>query len=146
MDYTLQFLGTLMLVFLFCGLLIRAAFEVGRARITYRPTKEKNRPLRLYLSGAMASDPHHPQHFLDTALALRSEGFIVMSPGCLPDGFDYPDYLHIDFAMIDVCDAVYMMHNWRDSPGACAELLYAEDTGKKIIYGRHEKPHVVLDV
>lgn len=136
-------LGTLALVLLFSGILIRAAYEVGQARRAYRPRSPDGRKLRIYISGAMTSDPDHPDHFHRTALAIRKEGYDVISPTCLPAGLDWADYMHVDFALIDVSDAVYLMHNWQDSPGAVAEKEYAELTGKRVLHGRHTRPHVV---
>jgi hypothetical protein len=138
-------LATLALFMLFSGVLIRGAYEIGRARETYQPRSTAGRKLRIYISGAISSDPDHPDHFLRTALAIRKEGYDVICPTCLPDGLDYADYMHVDYALIDVSDAVYLMHNWETSPGAVAEKEYAELTGKRVLYGRHTKPHVVWE-
>ena len=31
------------------------------------------------------------------------------------NAFSYEDWLHIDFAMLDACDAVALLPNWKDS-------------------------------
>jgi hypothetical protein len=98
--------------------------------------------MKVYISGAISTDADHLDHFQRTALALRGEGHIVMSPTCLPCGFAYEDYMHVCFAMIDVCDCVYLMHNWQDSPGACREKLYAESKRKRVVIGKHSKPYL----
>ena len=98
--------------------------------------------MKVYISGAISTDADHLDHFQRTALALRGEGHTVMSPTCLPCGFEYEAYMHVCFAMIDVCDCVYLMHNWQDSPGACREKLYAESKRIMVIYGSHNKPHL----
>lgn len=58
--------------------------------------------------------------------------------------FSYEDWLKIDFAMIDVCDSVYLLKNWEDSEGAKKEIAYAFRTNKKIFfptcYGYVENP------
>jgi hypothetical protein len=41
--------------------------------------------------------------------------------------------MKVCFAMIDVCECVYLMDNWMDSPGARREKEYAESK-KKIIF------------
>ena len=33
-----------------------------------------------------------------------------------------------------LCDAIYMLKDWKDSPGATAEYYYAVACGKKIIF------------
>jgi len=57
-------------------------------------------------------------------------------PTVLPesDSITQEQYLHICFAMIDVCDAVFLLPDWIDSAGAKKEKEYAEKSGKKIIY------------
>ena len=59
-----------------------------------------------------------------------------MSPAVLVlnEGFEHEDYMHICYAMIDVCNAVCMQKDWQNSIGARMELQYAADHRKKIIY------------
>ena len=54
--------------------------------------------------------------FNESKRQLRRQGCSVMSPAVLAsnDGFAHSDYMHICFAMIDVCDAVYMQKDWQD--------------------------------
>ena len=74
--------------------------------------------------------------FNESKRQLRRQGCSVMSPAVLAsnDGFAHSDYMHICFTMIDVCDAVYMQKDWRDSKGARMELQYARSCKKKIFY------------
>ena len=74
--------------------------------------------------------------FSESKCQLKKQGCIVMSPAVLAsnDGFEHSDYMHVCFAMIDVCDAVYMQRDWRDSKGARMELQYAMNCKKKILY------------
>jgi hypothetical protein len=55
-----------------------------------------------------------------------------MNPAILPEGFPWESYMPICYAMIDACDAVYMLDNWRESVGARLEYDYAIDKGKLI--------------
>jgi hypothetical protein len=48
--------------------------------------------------------------------------------------FSYEDWLHIDFAMLDACDAVCLLPNWKDSMGAKREVAYAYKHGKEVFY------------
>ena len=51
--------------------------------------------------------------------------------------FSYEDWLHIDFAMLDACDAVCLLPNWKDSMGAKREIAYAYKHGKDVFYPRY---------
>ena len=54
------------------------------------------------------------------------------------DAFSYEDWLHIDFAMLDACDAVALLPNWKDSMGAKREIAYAYKHGKEVCYPKFE--------
>ncbi len=50
------------------------------------------------------------------------------------DEVSHEDYLHVCYAMIDICEAVYMLSDWQQSKGARMELQYAADYRKEILY------------
>ena len=54
------------------------------------------------------------------------------------DAFSYEDWLHIDFAMLDACDAVVPLPNWKDSMGAKREIAYAYKHGKEVYYPKFD--------
>ena len=39
-----------------------------------------------------------------------------------------------DMHCLALCDAIYMLSDWQDSPGATAEYYYAKACGKEIIF------------
>ena len=87
---------------------------------------------KVYIAGKITGLKDYQNKFWVAKMILERQGHLVMNPAVLPAGFDYEDYMKICFAMIDVCDAVYMLSNWRDSPGAIREYEYAK--GKKIMF------------
>ena len=50
------------------------------------------------------------------------------------DAFSYEDWLHVDFAMLDACDGVVLLPNWKDSIGAKREIAYAYKHNKFVFY------------
>lgn len=90
--------------------------------------------MKIYIAGKITDNPDYKQHFAEAEKRLTEAGHTAMNPTCLPLGFDYEDYMRICFAMIDVCDAVYMLNNWEDSPGAIREYEYAKGKGKEIMF------------
>ena len=64
------------------------------------------------------------------------KGHSVFIPSVLPAYDDVPheDYMHVCYAMIDICDAVYMLSDWQKSMGARLECQYAADHRKEVIY------------
>lgn len=90
--------------------------------------------MKLYLAGKITGDPNYKAKFAEAARALRSTGHSVMNPAELPTGFDYPDYMKICAAMIEVCDATCLLPDWTESDGAKYEYGHTIATGKRIRY------------
>lgn len=94
--------------------------------------------MKVYISGKITGlDPvEAKKNFIKAELRLRNQGHTVMSPKGVMDflGFEHEDYMHVCRAMIDVCDAVYMLANWTDSKGAREELDYAKEWRKQVLY------------
>ena len=90
--------------------------------------------MKIYLAGKITGVKNYKEKFSKKEKELIEEGFTVMNPAVLSDGFEHHQYLHINKAMIDVCDGVYFMSCWEDSPGACIENVYAIKNRKIIVY------------
>lgn len=92
--------------------------------------------MKVYISGRMAGLPADrvQKHFAEAQEYLTREGFIVMNPDCLRmcPGFDYDDYMSIDIAMLQRCDAIYMLVGWEESNGAKKELKFAIENNKRV--------------
>ena len=49
--------------------------------------------------------------------------------------FDWYAWLLLwDMHSLALCDAIYMLKDWEDSPGATAEYYYAKSCGKEIVF------------
>ena len=94
--------------------------------------------MKVYIAGKITGEDRAAvvEKFDAASCKLGTEGHLPFNPNVLPyyEEVDHEDYMHICFAMIDVCDAVYMLKDWQTSPGARAELQYAAEWRKKIIY------------
>ena len=99
--------------------------------------------MKIYIAGKITGNPDFEEQFKEAAEMLKAEGHLVMNPAALPLGFDYEDYMCICFAMIDVCDAVYFLRNWKDSPGAKKEREYAQGLGKECFYEKPQKRQIL---
>ena len=94
--------------------------------------------MKVYVAGKVTGLPKNEvfRKFNESVRMLKEGGHAVMSPAVLVlnEGFGHEDYMHVCYAMIDVCDAVFMQRDWRDSEGARMEREYATDHRKRIIY------------
>ena len=90
----------------------------------------------VYISGAITNDKHYRRKFAKAEKRLRKRGFEVINPAkigdLMPKSFEHYDYLHIDLAMLDRANAIYMLPGWIDSRGARIEFRTALRQGKEI--------------
>ena len=94
--------------------------------------------MKIYIAGKITGLDTFRENFAEAQTKLETEGHSVMNPAVLPKGFEHREYMHICYAMIDVCDTVFMLDNWTDSIGAAMEHEYAIRTHKKLTYQRSQ--------
>ena len=94
--------------------------------------------MKIYIAGKITGEDREEviKKFSRAEEYLKKAENEVFNPTVLPAYSDVPldDYLHICFAIIDVCDSIYMLSDWQTSIGARKELQYASDWGKTILY------------
>lgn len=100
--------------------------------------------MKIYLAGKITGDPSYREKFKTVAAELERQGHSVMNPATMPDGFDYEEYMQICFKMIDVCQAICMLPDWRESPGATREREKAKREKKGILYLHHKNGQWVM--
>lgn len=95
--------------------------------------------MKVYISGKITGEPNFKDIFSLAEYRLKNEGHEVLSPLAIANvKLSYDEYLKIDYAMIEVADAVYMLKNWKDSAGAKLELQFAKRLKKKVLYEQEE--------
>lgn len=93
--------------------------------------------MRVYISGKMTGlhRVEFMKHFFEAEHMLRQNGYDVVNPARMSDfNLSYVEFMLIDTTLLTMCDAIYMLNNWRDSNGAKEELALAEAKGLKIMY------------
>jgi hypothetical protein len=89
---------------------------------------------KVYIAGKINGLKNYREIFKAVEDELLAEGNAVMNPAVLGEGFSYETYMPICLSMLQACDTVLMLNNWKDSKGAKVEHEYAKLQGKKIIY------------
>lgn len=115
---------------------------------------------RIYISGKMGErslSEATREKFAQAEERLKSEGWDPINPatseyqdyaqGALAESFEdwedagiegewneYGQMLLLDLHTIILCDAIYMLADWKQSPGATAEHAYAKALGKEMRY------------
>lgn len=91
----------------------------------------------VYIIGHFGT-PEDRKKFEVTKHLLMGEEYTVLS---FADVFDSlpqlsceNDYMHIRYAMIDLCSEVFVMNDWQNSQQTILDFRYAVGIGKKIRY------------
>lgn len=90
--------------------------------------------MKIYIAGKINGLKNYREVFKKAEGKLIAEGNVVMNPAVLGEGFEYKTYMPICLDMLEACEVVYMLSNWKDSKGARLEHDYAKLQGKQIIY------------
>lgn len=98
---------------------------------------------KIYIAGKINGLDNYRKLFKEAEDNFVKDGYTVMNPAVLSEGFDYEIYLPICLLMLQACDTVYMLNNYEDSKGAKVELEYAKAQGKKIIYQPKEMEYSI---
>ena len=97
----------------------------------------------VYISGKITNNSHYEEDFRKGEEWLLLNDFTPINPTkldkALPKGLSYEQLMQIDFRLIDIAEAIFMLEGWQRSKGACAELAYAKSIGKKILYQKYFK-------
>ena len=90
--------------------------------------------MKIYISGKVTGeDPQEcEKKFNNAAEYLKSKGHTPINPySILKDsGLGYEDFMWVCFRLIDLCDVIYMLRDYKQSSGAMRELAYAGATNK----------------
>lgn len=93
----------------------------------------------IYLSGKITGDPNHYEKFLkiETRLKVKFPDAEIVNPARLGDivknqSWDF--YMRICRILLEPCTAIYMIEDFRDSKGACCEMMIAKEAKKEIMY------------
>lgn len=100
---------------------------------------------KIYISGGISGRPEeeYKEHFKKAEDALLTDGYAVYNPVSsriiqeIYQNYGYAACLAKCIAMLRFCTHIFLLEGWENSPGAKAELAFAEACGIKVIY-EHE--------
>ena len=85
--------------------------------------------MRIYISGPISGVLDFKEKFEKAEQDLRATypNAEIINPTMikLPSSCTHEDYMRIDFMLLDLADAIYMLKSWDKSKGACMEYGYA---------------------
>ena len=93
---------------------------------------------RIYISGAITGTSDFRERFAKAEREIAIEyDFAVVNPARLndvmPKDATYNEYMKMSFALLGMCDTIYMLKGWEKSKGANREYGFAVARGIKIL-------------
>ena len=90
--------------------------------------------MKVYIAGKITGCTGYRQQFMAAEWRLSEMGFSVMNPAWLYayPAFEREDYLAVSRAMLERCEAVFLLPNWGGSAGVRQELRLAEKRGMRV--------------
>jgi len=88
---------------------------------------------KVYIAGLITGDPDYREKFKQKQDELEAQGYVVMNPASMRDGFEYTEYMKVCMAMIDTCDSIYLLKDWGQSKGAMIEYHFAKALDKGVL-------------
>ena len=96
--------------------------------------------IKVYISGATAGTEDYLERFEEAEKKLTEVGYSVINPAkinsFLPVGTTHRQYMDMSITMLSMCNHIYMLKGWEESPGANQEYGYALAKGMTIWYGK----------
>lgn len=91
---------------------------------------------RIYISGQITglSKRRWYKNFEKVERRLLAAGYDVINPAKNMMNLTYDEYMAIDLMLLERCDAIYMLDNWRTSKGARKELTRARELNLEVLY------------
>lgn len=91
--------------------------------------------MKVYISGPITGVDNYEKNFSGAETKLKALGLKVINPADPSHGLEdnWENYMKRDIKMLMDCDAIYMLDNWKTSPGAVIEHALAEQLKMLII-------------
>ena len=93
---------------------------------------------RIYISGKITGTDDYIHRFYQAEQKLINMDCETVNPATmlslLPTSTTHAEYMHVSYALLDICDGIYLMDGWRDSKGAVMEYDYALEKGLMVLY------------
>ncbi len=92
----------------------------------------------IYISGKITGNENYIQEFLEAEKYIQGRWdckiFNPIKLSLIFPNATWEQYMAADLMILELCDTIFMMNNWKDSKGAQLEHEKAVEIGMKIIY------------
>ena len=93
--------------------------------------------MRIYISGPITGTTDYKERFAAAEQAINAAGYVAINPAKvnaqLPE-LSHGDYMKTSLAMLDMCEAIFLLPGWQESKGCAIEFEYAYEHGIHIFF------------
>ena len=98
--------------------------------------------MRIYISGAITGHEETAEYRFNVSTGFLKHIYPeaeIVDPWLICQSISHSanpthdDYMHISFALMDICDTVFFVPGWQKSEGCQKERKYAEEKGMVIL-------------
>lgn len=99
---------------------------------------------KIYISGKITglSRREYLSRFEYAEKYLKNKGYSVINPAktndTLPNDTTWDQYMDVSYCLLNMCDTIFMLTNWKDSEGANREYAFAKEHNYGILYESDE--------
>lgn len=96
--------------------------------------------MKVYISGKITGLTRdiYLTKFANAEKKLKDMGYEVINPvalnDMLPVDTTWQQYMDVSLVLLKMCDAIYLLDGWEDSPGARVEYTFATKSDYKILH------------
>ena len=94
--------------------------------------------MKVYISGPITGTDDYMERFARAERFLYAAGHTAVNPAKvvaqLPKGTTHEECMKMSAAMMDMCEAVFMLEGWQESKGCGMEFEYAYGHGIPIAF------------
>ena len=90
--------------------------------------------MKIYISGKITGDANYKEKFAEAEKRLKELGYEVFNPAIFPNMFTWKEFMDIDLKILSLCDAIYLLEDWKESHGAVIEEAEARRLGIPVIH------------
>lgn len=94
---------------------------------------------KIYISGKITGDSGYIEKFKTAEKEVRQQykGCEIINPAiilqAMPKSTSHEEYMRISLCLLEMCDSIYMLPDWKESKGAYMEYNRALDMGYEIL-------------
>lgn len=94
--------------------------------------------MKIYISGPITGTRDYMERFQRVEDKMAAAGIVAINPARvnaqLPETLSHAEYMKTSIAMLDMCEAIYMLDGWQQSKGCEIEFEYAYENGIAIYF------------